>query len=103
MGFLLAKSGRLGSSHKDWFSFWGPRQPGGTTHLGLGHVREKLCVQELFPESPVERLGKAALLRRSWFDVGRLGITFFTPTLERVGDELEAVVAADVVRCRVAR
>jgi hypothetical protein len=26
MGLLLAKSGRLGSSHKDWFSFWGPRQ-----------------------------------------------------------------------------
>jgi hypothetical protein len=25
MGLLLAKSGRLGSSHKDWFSFWGPR------------------------------------------------------------------------------
>jgi len=25
MGLLLAKSGRSGSSHKDWFSFWGPR------------------------------------------------------------------------------
>jgi len=25
MGLLLAKSGRLGSSHKGWFSFWGPR------------------------------------------------------------------------------
>jgi len=27
MGLLLAKSGRLGSSHKGWFSFWGPRHP----------------------------------------------------------------------------
>lgn len=26
LGLLLAKSGRLGSSHRDWFSFWGPRQ-----------------------------------------------------------------------------
>jgi hypothetical protein len=25
MGLLLAKSGRWGSSHKGWFSFWGPR------------------------------------------------------------------------------
>jgi hypothetical protein len=26
MGLLLAKSGRSGSSHKGWISFWGPRQ-----------------------------------------------------------------------------
>jgi hypothetical protein len=26
MGLLLANSGRYGSSHKNWFSFWGPRQ-----------------------------------------------------------------------------
>jgi len=28
MGLLVAMSGWLGSSHKDWFSFWGPRQSG---------------------------------------------------------------------------
>jgi hypothetical protein len=26
MGRLLAKPGRQGSSQKNWFSFWGPRQ-----------------------------------------------------------------------------
>jgi len=25
MVFVLAMSGRLGSSHEDWFSFWDPR------------------------------------------------------------------------------
>ena len=25
MGLLLAKSGRQGSSHRGWFSFWDPR------------------------------------------------------------------------------
>jgi hypothetical protein len=40
MGLLLAKSGRWGSSHKGWFSFWGPRQ--GHAHGGHDHAGHQI-------------------------------------------------------------
>jgi len=69
--------------------------------LGLGHGGDQLCVQELVRESAVERLGKAVLPRRSWFDVGRVGAAVLAPALEGVGNELRPVVAADVGWSRV--
>jgi hypothetical protein len=59
MGLLLAKSGRLGSSHKDWFSFWGPR------HLALPLYGE--AVAELPLELPMV-VGDALLIRREFSD-----------------------------------
>jgi len=44
--------------------------------LGLGYGGEQLSIQELVPESAVERLGKAILPRRSWLDVSRRGLIF---------------------------
>jgi len=69
--------------------------------LGLGHGGDQLCVQELVPESTVERLGKDVLPRRSLFNVGRVGAAFLAPALKGVCNELRPVVAADVSRSRV--
>jgi hypothetical protein len=43
MGLLLAKSGRQGISHKDWFSFLGPRQlPGARYSLAQAPIASEL-------------------------------------------------------------
>jgi len=44
VGLLLAKSGRRGSSHKGWFSLWGPRHP-----------RQWRLVEGHTPETNIER------------------------------------------------
>jgi len=41
--------------------------------LRLRSCGEQRSVEELIPESAVERLGKAVLPRGSWLDVGRAG------------------------------
>lgn len=52
--------------------------------LRLGDVGEQLYVQDLIPESPVERLGNAVLPPRSWLDVARDGPAVLAPTLKGV-------------------
>ncbi len=53
--------------------------------LGLRHRGKQLGVEEFIPEPAVERLGKAVLLRRSWFDVGSAGVAALAPFPESVG------------------
>ena len=69
--------------------------------LGLSHRGEQLGIEKLIPEPAVERFGKAVLPRRSWLDLGRSAAAALAPALERVGNELRPVVAADERRCRV--
>src|ERR1700677_4510061 len=46
----------------------------------------------------MEALGIAVLPRTAWLDVQRIDLRRFQPRTDRLGDELRAVVAADVHR-----
>ena len=55
----------------------------------------QLAVQALLPEAAVEAFGIPVLPRASWIDVESLDPVFLEPSLDRLGDELGAVVGAD--------
>jgi hypothetical protein len=63
MGLLLAKSGRLGSSHKDWFSFWGPRQRNGST-IDWAPLRHRIADAAIGAETGSDTGSIGAQLKR---------------------------------------
>ena len=65
----------------------------------LGQVREALRGQELVPQPAVEALGVGVLPRSTGLDVQRLDAGMTEEPTDLLGDELRAVVAADVLRC----
>src|SRR5262249_14438701 len=65
-------------------------------HLRLQRAGELLDVEQLVAHLAVERLAVAVLPRRPRLDVQRLQPRLGHPRPDRPGDELRAVVAADV-------
>ena len=71
--------------------------PAISQQLSLWSRGEQLGVEELIPEPPVERFGKAVLPRRSRLDIRRAGcVAGIAPVPQGLGDELRAVVTTDV-------
>src|SRR5215204_3513330 len=66
--------------------------------LRLAESVEDLAVEQLVPEPGIKALDIAILPRASWSDVGGLGPDRRDPLLDGLGDELRAVVGADVAR-----
>src|SRR3954451_3722925 len=66
--------------------------------LGLAQAVEDLAIEQLVAEPGVEALDEAVLPGAAWDDVGGLGTHRRDPCLDRLGDELGAVVGADVAR-----
>src|SRR3954451_13701698 len=66
--------------------------------LRLAESVEDLAVEQLVPEPSIEALDIAILPGAAWSDVGGLGCDRRDPLLEVLGDELRAVVGADVAR-----
>src|SRR3954463_5356351 len=66
--------------------------------LRLVESVEDLAVEQLVPEPGIEALDIAILPRAAWSDVGGLGSNRRDPLLDGLGDELRAVVGADVPR-----
>src|SRR5215210_7777672 len=67
--------------------------------LGVFHGRlEDLSVEQLVPKPGIEALDVAILPRAARSDVGGLGSDRRVPLLDGLGDELRAVVGADVAR-----
>jgi hypothetical protein len=60
-------------------------------------VLEHFGGQELIAEPAVEALGVTVLPRRSWLNVQGLNCHLREPALDRPGDELGTVVAADML------
>jgi hypothetical protein len=65
---------------------------------GFGDRGEGPHVQALVTQRPVEALAKAVLPRVAWIDVECRCVAQREPALNRLGDELRAVVAAKVGR-----
>ena len=72
--------------------------PGFNENLGFLQGVEDLPVQELVAQPCVEALDVAVLPRRTRFDEGGPGADRGDPLLDGPGDELRAVVGADVSR-----
>src|SRR5215211_931895 len=66
--------------------------------LCLAESVEDLAVEQLVPEPSIEALDIAILPGAAWSDVGGLGSDREDPLLNGLGDELRAVVRADVAR-----
>ena len=66
--------------------------------LRLAESVEDLAVEQLVAQPSIEALDKAILPRAAWSDVGGLGSDRRDPLLDGLGDELRAVVGADVLR-----
>src|SRR4051794_14394464 len=66
--------------------------------LRLAESVEDLAVEQLVPEPGIEALDIAILPGAAWSDVGGLGSDRRDPLLDGLGDELRAVVGADVAR-----
>src|SRR5918993_837567 len=67
-------------------------------NLRLAESVEDLAVEQLVPEPGIEALDIAILPRPAGRDVGGLGPDRRDPLLDGLGDELRAVVGADVAR-----
>src|SRR5215207_1181836 len=66
--------------------------------LRLAESVEDLAVEQLVPEPGIKALDIAILPRAAWSDVGGLGSDRRDPLLDGLGNELRAVVGADVAR-----
>src|SRR3954470_14115116 len=66
--------------------------------LGLAKGVEDLAVEQFVPQPGIEALDIAVLPRAARSDVGGLGSNRRDPLLDGLGDELRAVVGADVAR-----
>ena len=68
---------------------------------GLCQGPQLLAIEALIPEAAVERFHEPVLLRAGRFDVDRPDFLIRQPLLEFLGDELRAVVGADIFRSAV--
>src|SRR5215210_631587 len=66
--------------------------------LRLTQAVEDLAIEQLVPEAGIEALDVAVLPRAARSDVGGLGSDRGDPLLDGLGDELRAIVGADVAR-----
>src|SRR4051794_25636744 len=66
--------------------------------LRLAQSVEDLATEQLVPEASIEALDVAVLPRAARSDVGGLGSDRRDPLLDGLGDELRAVVGANVAR-----
>ena len=64
--------------------------------LRFEHAGEQFTVEALVPESSVERLVDPILPRTGWLDEAGRDPGRFEPRLEKLGDKLGAVVAAQI-------
>jgi hypothetical protein len=71
--------------------------PVGEDDLGLGQGVEELDVEDLVAGAAVEGLDEGVLPGRARLDVGGGGLAQAAPVAQGVGDQLGAVVAADVL------
>lgn len=72
--------------------------PGLCLPAGGSQVFKHLTVHELVPDSAVETLGVAILPGTARFDIQRSHADLLQPTANRLGQELTAVVATEVLR-----
>ena len=70
--------------------------------LGLRQRAKRFAIEQLVTQTAVERLDKTILPRTARLDVQRRGAGVLEPMLNRIGDELTAVVAAQMLRPRAA-
>ncbi len=63
---------------------------------GLGHAEHEFPVQALVSQRAVEALHVPVLPGTGWLDVEGFDVTFGQPALQGAGDELAAIIAADV-------
>lgn len=61
-------------------------------HLGFGDRREPMFVEESIPHFPVEAFDVPVLRRLAWIDEDELDAMRIGPAIERLTDELRAVV-----------
>ena len=64
----------------------------------IGQAVEQFQVQAFVPQAAVEALIDAILPRLAWFNIRRLDLLFRQPVLDRRGNELRAVVTAEILR-----
>src|ERR1035437_7175651 len=64
--------------------------------LRFEHAGEQFTVEALVPESSVERLVDSILPRTGWLDEAGRDAGRFQPRLEKLGDELTAIVTAQM-------
>src|SRR5829696_8859329 len=57
------------------------------------------AIETIAPKRPIEALDEGILLGAARRDVERVALTVMQPLLERIGDELWAIIAAEVGRC----
>ncbi len=65
---------------------------------GMSHALRFLHVQQLVPEAAVKALGVAVLPRAARFNVKCFHAQRGQPLLDRLGEKLRAIVAADMLR-----
>ena len=70
-------------------------------HPAFAQGVEQLPVQAFGPKASVEAFRIAVLPRTARFDIDRLDVVIPQPGLDHLGDELRAVVAADILRWSV--
>ena len=61
-------------------------------------VTEEFSIQQLIAQLVMEALDVRLFPRRAWLDVERFNLSEVKPVLQRIGDELRAIVAADMLR-----
>ena len=71
-------------------------------HFRLQHAAEAFAVEELVAEAAVEALAISILPRAAGFDEERFEAALRHPVHHRLGDELGAIVAADILGHRAA-
>ncbi len=72
-------------------------------HFGFQQRAEDFAVEAFIPELVVEAFDVAVFPRGTGPDIERFNFVFFEPVADGVGDELRAIVAADVLGLAVPR
>ena len=68
---------------------------------GFAQGPEQFPVEAFVPEPAVEAFHEPVLPRAAWIDIDRFDLMLGQPTLNLPGDELRAIVAAQVLGCAV--